>query len=154
MYKKKKVTNDNIVCNTNQFDVQIKIALSFCPNVIDYIAPPVKLSISEEIYTLSGLNVLQLNLCFVAGAICFSIAQPRVLINKSSTYYSYKTSNDLEREETGEVVNVGREDEHIVVRGFYSYIDVNGEVQRVMYTADENGYQPSTSIDSVGNFIT
>lgn len=38
-------------------------------------------------------------------------------------------------------MNAGKEDEHIVVHGAYSYIDANGDVQEVSYIADENGYQ-------------
>lgn len=51
-------------------------------------------------------------------------------------------------------MNVGREDEHTVVRGFYSYIDADGKIQNVSYTADENGFQPEASTESVRNFIT
>lgn len=67
-------------------------------------------------------------------------------------YYSYETSNGLSREETGEVVNVGTENEHIVVRGSYSYIDADGNMQEISYTADENGYQESVPL--VCNFIS
>ncbi|XP_026328984.1 endocuticle structural protein SgAbd-6-like [Hyposmocoma kahamanoa] len=78
-------------------------------------------------------------------------AQARILVydftnDGSGNYkFSYETSNGLTREETGEVVNVGTDDEHIVVRGVYSYVDADGNVQNVSYTADENGYQQSTS---------
>lgn len=64
-------------------------------------------------------------------------------------YYSYKTSNGLTREETGEVVNLGKDDEHIVVRGVYSYIDTDGVIQSVSYTADENGYHINTPSGTV-----
>lgn len=46
------------------------------------------------------------------------------------------------------MVNVGRGDEHIVVRGIYSYIDPDGNTQSVSYTADENGYQVIPGIQS------
>lgn len=58
-----------------------------------------------------------------------------------SYHYSYETSNGIIREETGEVVHAGKDDEHIVVRGEYSYIDPDDHLQLVSYTADENGYQ-------------
>lgn len=56
-------------------------------------------------------------------------------------YFSYETSNGITRSESGRLVNVGQEDEHIEVSGSYSYTDTDGKPVSVFYTADENGFQ-------------
>ncbi|XP_050557556.1 endocuticle structural glycoprotein SgAbd-5-like isoform X1 [Spodoptera frugiperda] len=52
----------------------------------------------------------------------------------------FETSNGISREETGEVINPGQEDQYIKVYGLYSYKDTNGEVVNVIYGADKDGY--------------
>ncbi|CAB3243637.1 unnamed protein product [Arctia plantaginis] len=55
--------------------------------------------------------------------------------------FNYETSNGIFRDEIGYLVNVGKEDQHMVVKGSYSYTDVNGQRVYVKYTGDENGFQ-------------
>nr|XP_021201021.2 endocuticle structural glycoprotein SgAbd-5 isoform X3 [Helicoverpa armigera] len=55
--------------------------------------------------------------------------------------FSFETSNGIKREERGRLVNVGQEDEHIVVEGSYSFLDDTGKLVFIRYTADENGYK-------------
>ncbi|XP_075970544.1 endocuticle structural glycoprotein SgAbd-5-like [Anticarsia gemmatalis] len=55
--------------------------------------------------------------------------------------FSFVTSNGITREETGRLVNIGLDDEHIEVEGSYTYTDTEGKQVVVRYTADENGYQ-------------
>uniref|UniRef100_A0A2H1VEL6 SFRICE_026878 n=1 Tax=Spodoptera frugiperda TaxID=7108 RepID=A0A2H1VEL6_SPOFR len=54
--------------------------------------------------------------------------------------FRFKTSNGLIREESGNVVNPGQEDQYIDVHGSYSYTDTNGQVVNVRYSADKDGY--------------
>ncbi|KAF9798838.1 hypothetical protein SFRURICE_020402 [Spodoptera frugiperda] len=54
--------------------------------------------------------------------------------------FRFETSNGISREETGEVINPGQEDQYIKVYGLYSYKDTNGEVVNVIYGADKDGY--------------
>ena len=56
---------------------------------------------------------------------------------------SYETSDGISRTELGEIINEGKEDEELVVKGSYSYIDSNGVNNVVYYTADKDGYQPA-----------
>ncbi|CAH0699912.1 unnamed protein product [Spodoptera exigua] len=54
--------------------------------------------------------------------------------------FRFETSNGLKREETGFLINQGQEDEFIRVQGSYSYIDTEGKVVTVIYSADQDGY--------------
>ena len=57
--------------------------------------------------------------------------------------YSFQTSNGIFREERGELANAGQPDEHLVVRGSFSYIDPDGKLVVVHFIADDKGYQVS-----------
>lgn len=58
-------------------------------------------------------------------------------------FYSFKTSDGIERQEQSEVVNAGDpERESVIVRGSYSYIGPDGVTYTVTYIADENGFHP------------
>lgn len=63
----------------------------------------------------------------------------------SYTYY-FEDGNGSTRREDAFVKNGGTEEEALVVRGSYSYIDANGQEVVVEYIADENGFQPQGSI--------
>ncbi|CAH0699914.1 unnamed protein product [Spodoptera exigua] len=63
--------------------------------------------------------------------------------------FRFETSNGLKREETGFLINQGQEDEFIRVQGSYSYIDTEGKVVTVIYSADQDGYH----IQEKGNRI-
>jgi hypothetical protein len=56
--------------------------------------------------------------------------------------YGFETSGGISATETGKLLNVGREDEHIAVRGSFSYQGDDGQTYTVNYVADENGFQP------------
>ncbi|CAG9560424.1 unnamed protein product [Danaus chrysippus] len=60
--------------------------------------------------------------------------------------FRYSTSNGISRQETGTLVNEGLTNEHIEVRGSYSYIQPDGRLETVEYTADENGFKYSKEL--------
>ncbi|XP_017785783.1 PREDICTED: flexible cuticle protein 12-like [Nicrophorus vespilloides] len=57
--------------------------------------------------------------------------------------YAFESDDGIKKEETGEIVNEGRDDQFIKVTGSYSYIGDDGKMYMVVYTADENGFHPS-----------
>ncbi|XP_053614832.1 collagen, type I, alpha 1a-like [Plodia interpunctella] len=58
--------------------------------------------------------------------------------NDGNTFaYSFETSNGISAEESGVATN------GVQAQGGFSYTGDDGEVYKVTYTADENGYQPS-----------
>ncbi|XP_067645758.1 larval cuticle protein 65Ag1-like [Eurosta solidaginis] len=56
--------------------------------------------------------------------------------------YAQETSNGIKSQETGEVRNLGTEQEAIAVKGSYSYVGDDGQTYAVNYVADEYGFQP------------
>ncbi|XP_049866247.1 endocuticle structural protein SgAbd-6-like [Pectinophora gossypiella] len=56
--------------------------------------------------------------------------------------FGFEQSDGTQHQVQGEVKNQGRDDEALVVRGRYSWVDPNGVTYIVTYTADENGYRP------------
>lgn len=56
--------------------------------------------------------------------------------------YNYELSDGQKKEESAELRNVGTENEALVVRGSFSWVDANGQLHSVEYTADENGFHP------------
>lgn len=56
--------------------------------------------------------------------------------------YSVETSDGQAKEEQGELVNQGSENESMVVRGRFSYTGADGVVYTVTYTADNDGFHP------------
>lgn len=59
--------------------------------------------------------------------------------------YGYETSGGIRADESGKLLNVGQENEHIAVRGSFSYIGDDGVTYTVNYVADENGFQPQAA---------
>lgn len=57
-------------------------------------------------------------------------------------YYSFGTSNGINREESAVVNNLGSDAESIAIRGSYSYVADDGQTYSVRFVADENGFQP------------
>lgn len=53
------------------------------------------------------------------------------------------TSDGQAKEETGEIVNKGTENEALEVHGSYSYIGDDGQEYIVEYTAGVDGFQPT-----------
>ncbi|KAF5281194.1 hypothetical protein FQR65_LT14836 [Abscondita terminalis] len=76
-------------------------------------------------------------------------AQPQVNILRfenlndgfGSYSYGYDTENHINVHESGQLKNVGTENEANSVQGVFSYKGLNGEDYTVEYTADENGFQ-------------
>lgn len=56
--------------------------------------------------------------------------------------YNYELSDGQQREESAELRNAGTENEALVVRGSFSWVDALGQLHRIDYTADENGFHP------------
>ncbi|VVC97695.1 unnamed protein product, partial [Leptidea sinapis] len=54
----------------------------------------------------------------------------------------FEQTDGTKQEQQGEVINQGREDESIVVRGSFSWVGPDGVTYKVTYIADTNGYQP------------
>lgn len=55
--------------------------------------------------------------------------------------YAYETGNGIAAAEQGDLRNVEDQDV-IVARGEYSYTDPDGNLVKVSYISDENGFQP------------
>ncbi|XP_043278693.1 flexible cuticle protein 12-like [Venturia canescens] len=57
--------------------------------------------------------------------------------------YNYELSNGEAKQESGQLINAGSENEAIVVSGSFSYVDpATNQRYTVTYTADENGFHP------------
>lgn len=54
----------------------------------------------------------------------------------------FDTENGIHGEESGQLVNVGQENEAISVQGANSYTSPEGQVINLVYTAGEQGYVP------------
>ncbi|XP_017775289.1 PREDICTED: flexible cuticle protein 12-like [Nicrophorus vespilloides] len=55
--------------------------------------------------------------------------------------FNFETENKITQQESGELKNVGTEDEVISVEGSYSYEGPDGVTYTVHYIADENGFR-------------
>ncbi|XP_055913357.1 endocuticle structural protein SgAbd-6-like [Eupeodes corollae] len=56
--------------------------------------------------------------------------------------FSFLTSDGTSRKETAILKNIGTDHESISVEGSVSWVAANGQVYKLTYKADENGYQP------------
>ncbi|XP_055846603.1 endocuticle structural protein SgAbd-6-like [Episyrphus balteatus] len=56
--------------------------------------------------------------------------------------FSFLTSDGTSRKETAILKNIGTDEESISVEGSVSWVAANGQVYKLTYKADENGYQP------------
>ncbi|XP_050072504.1 endocuticle structural glycoprotein SgAbd-8-like [Anopheles maculipalpis] len=64
-------------------------------------------------------------------------------VNPDGSYsWNYETGNGIVAEEQGFLKNAGTEQEAQVAQGEYSYTAPDGQLIRVQYIADENGFQP------------
>lgn len=59
-----------------------------------------------------------------------------------SFVFSYEGADGSYREEVGIVKNAGTDDETLEVSGSYRYLDADGQLIEVRYTAGENGFVP------------
>lgn len=57
-------------------------------------------------------------------------------------FQSYETSDGQKREETGTVTKIDDKISVLAVRGAYSYTGTDGQLYKVSYVADRNGFQP------------
>ncbi|XP_046836779.1 flexible cuticle protein 12-like [Vespa crabro] len=57
--------------------------------------------------------------------------------------YGYELSNGQHHEESGQLTNVGTENEAVAVRGSFGWVDpVTNQRYTISYVADENGFHP------------
>ncbi|EDV95670.1 larval cuticle protein 65Ag1 [Drosophila grimshawi] len=63
-------------------------------------------------------------------------------VGPESFKFSVETSDGTKREEEGQLKNAGTDNEYIAVHGSFSYVADDGKTYSVVYTADENGFQP------------
>ncbi|KPI97917.1 PREDICTED: endocuticle structural glycoprotein SgAbd-5-like [Papilio xuthus] len=56
--------------------------------------------------------------------------------------YAYEQTDGTKQEQEGTLVNAGLENEHIVVKGRFTFIGSDGVTYVVTYIADDKGYQP------------
>lgn len=56
--------------------------------------------------------------------------------------FSVETSDGQTKEEQGQIVNPGQENESMSVSGRYSYPGPDGVLYEVTYTADDTGFHP------------
>lgn len=54
----------------------------------------------------------------------------------------FATSDGVERDETGELVNAGTDNEDFIVKGSYSYTGPDNIVYKVFYVASKDGFVP------------
>lgn len=67
-----------------------------------------------------------------------------LLVFSRFSEHSVQTSNGINAQEEGSLKQVeGAETKSIAVRGFFEYPGLDGQLIRVDYVADENGYRPS-----------
>ncbi|KAG5880321.1 hypothetical protein JTB14_018526 [Gonioctena quinquepunctata] len=55
--------------------------------------------------------------------------------------YNVETSDGQKKEENGQLVNAGTDDEHIAVQGRFSYPGPDGVLYEVVYVADKDGFR-------------
>ncbi|CAD7076733.1 unnamed protein product [Hermetia illucens] len=64
-------------------------------------------------------------------------------VNFDGSYkWSYETGNGIAAEEQGYLKNPGTDTEAQVAQGQYSYTAPDGQLIRLTYLSDENGFQP------------
>ncbi|XP_075971123.1 endocuticle structural glycoprotein SgAbd-5-like [Anticarsia gemmatalis] len=56
--------------------------------------------------------------------------------------FAYEQTDGTKQEQQGEILNEGREDESIAIRGSYAWVGPDGVTYTVNYVADDNGFQP------------
>ncbi|XP_013116552.1 larval cuticle protein 65Ag1-like [Stomoxys calcitrans] len=64
-------------------------------------------------------------------------------VGPESFSYNWETSDGAKAEASGQLRNVGSENESIAVKGSYSFVGDDGQTYTVTYVADDNGFQPS-----------
>ncbi|KAH8370128.1 hypothetical protein KR093_002213, partial [Drosophila rubida] len=86
-----------------------------------------------------------------AGRLVSDIEKPKVAqllryeVDKKpngSFRFEYEGDDNSYRQEAGDLVNVGTDEEALEVKGSYRYTDADGQVIEVHYTAGKNGFVP------------
>jgi len=77
-----------------------------------------------------------------AGA---QILRSESVVNPDSFQYAYETSNGIAANEQGQLKQIGR-DAAIATQGSFAWTSPEGVPVQVSYIADENGYQPASSL--------
>ncbi|TKX27790.1 endocuticle structural glycoprotein SgAbd-5-like [Spodoptera litura] len=57
--------------------------------------------------------------------------------------YGFELTDGTGAEQQAELRNEGKEDESIAVKGSFAWVGPDGVLYRVIYVADDNGYQPT-----------
>ena len=65
----------------------------------------------------------------------------------------YVLSDGTFRSEQGVLQKAGTPDEFLLVRGTFKWTAPDGQVTRVSYTADENGYHPKVTLGGGGPIV-
>ncbi|XP_026486355.1 larval cuticle protein LCP-17-like [Vanessa tameamea] len=60
--------------------------------------------------------------------------------------YAYETGNGIAAEANGALRNIGAEEPALQIQGNFQYPSEDGSPIQLSYIADENGYQPQSSI--------
>ncbi|EDW68481.1 larval cuticle protein 65Ag1 [Drosophila virilis] len=63
-------------------------------------------------------------------------------VQPDSYKYGVETSDGTNKNEEGQLKNIGTEQEAISVKGSFSFVADDGQTYQVNYIADENGFQP------------
>ncbi|XP_030385577.1 larval cuticle protein 65Ag1-like [Scaptodrosophila lebanonensis] len=63
-------------------------------------------------------------------------------VGPESYSYGYETSNGINAQEEGHLINAGSDNESIAVKGSFQFVGDDGVTYTINYVADENGFQP------------
>ncbi|KAJ9574174.1 hypothetical protein L9F63_008430, partial [Diploptera punctata] len=64
-------------------------------------------------------------------------------VNADGSYsYNFETGDGTKAEQSGQLKNLGPNDDGEVVTGSFSFVAPDGQTYSVTYIADENGFQP------------
>ncbi|KAG4076876.1 hypothetical protein HA402_015863 [Bradysia odoriphaga] len=88
------------------------------------------------------------------GDVVQIVRSSQVFEADGSYKFSFETADGSIREETGTIVNPGKEDAYVARVGLYRFTNPSGEVVEVRYTADTKGYVPrGTNIPTVPDVV-
>lgn len=71
-----------------------------------------------------------------------TVLRSDAVVGVDSYNFQYETSNGINAQASGQLKNLGPEQEAIVSQGQYGWTDTDGQKFDIQYVADENGYQP------------
>ncbi|XP_069674216.1 larval cuticle protein 65Ag1-like [Periplaneta americana] len=95
------------------------------------------------------MKLILLVSCLAAFALAAPQKEPVPIVKQDSQVngdgsysYSFETGDGTKAEQSGQLKNLGPNDDGEVVQGSFSYVAPDGKTYSVTYTADENGFQP------------